>query len=328
MKKTLLIISSILIVSLFSFSLYFNCFVSDTSSKKINYDSIAVARDSLFVANMVEAISCKQGGTPLDSLTIIRINELIPQRVAGNLEGESLKEYILQKSIDDCRQETNNIINKINGWLGFWMALLAIIGTLLPVLMAIKNANEAENRLKEHKDELKEALLSQMNVKINECNKLLDDLNLRSKDLKNLEKKFCLETEKSKIVSLANCIYTIGNMSVLKSHPSIRALMRDLLYQLFRDYGLFVKEIKKAHEDKRYEDYSKEVLVVFIHIELALIKSQIIYTDISINRAFVSLLSTIKKIIEEMAQYGKTPEDLIRDLEKVYTCFPTFLYRL
>lgn len=325
MKKTLLIISYILIISLFSFSLYFNCFALDTSPKKTNYDSIALVRDSLFVANMVEAISRKQGEAPLDSFIM---KELIHQRAAENLERGSSKEYILQKSIDDCRQETNNIINKINGWLGFWMALLAIIGTLLPVLMAIKNANEAENRLKEHKDELKDVLLSQMNVKINECNQSLCDLGLLSKDLKSLEKKFCLEIEKSKIVSLVNCIYSAGNMSVLKSHPSIKTLMRDLLYQLYKDYGLFVREIKKAHEDKMYENYSKEVLTVFIHIELALVKSQIIYADNLINRDFVYLLSTVKKIIEEMARCGKTTEDLIRDLEQVYKCFPSFLHRL
>lgn len=29
---------------------------------------------------------------------------------------------LLEKSIDDYRQETNNVINKVNGWLSLWIA--------------------------------------------------------------------------------------------------------------------------------------------------------------------------------------------------------------
>ena len=59
------------------------------------------------------------------------------------LELDSLKQ-ILQKSkkeeyaegINDVRQETNNIINKINGWLSFWLAILTLIGGVLPVVLS------------------------------------------------------------------------------------------------------------------------------------------------------------------------------------------------
>lgn len=35
----------------------------------------------------------------------------------------------------DLRQESNNIINKFNGWLGFWTAILAIFGGIIPIVL-------------------------------------------------------------------------------------------------------------------------------------------------------------------------------------------------
>lgn len=37
--------------------------------------------------------------------------------------------------LNDLRQESNNIINKVNGWLGFWIAILAIFTGLLPIII-------------------------------------------------------------------------------------------------------------------------------------------------------------------------------------------------
>lgn len=37
--------------------------------------------------------------------------------------------------LSDLRQESNNIINKFNGWLGFWTAILAIFGGIIPIVL-------------------------------------------------------------------------------------------------------------------------------------------------------------------------------------------------
>lgn len=44
---------------------------------------------------------------------------------------ESQQETVL----NDLRQESNNIINKVNGWLGFWIAILAIFGGIVPIII-------------------------------------------------------------------------------------------------------------------------------------------------------------------------------------------------
>ena len=41
----------------------------------------------------------------------------------------------LLNGLNDLRQETNNVIDKQNGWLAFWIAILALVGALLPLLI-------------------------------------------------------------------------------------------------------------------------------------------------------------------------------------------------
>lgn len=73
---------------------------------------------------------------------------------------ESQKLLIMRQDqlIDDVRQETNNIINKMNGWLGFWMGVMAILGVFVPIALQLKlyreNRDTEERLRKECKEEL------------------------------------------------------------------------------------------------------------------------------------------------------------------------------
>ena len=50
-----------------------------------------------------------------DSITVIRMAERI-----------DAVEKASSESLADLRQESNNIINKVNGWLAFWIAIITI----------------------------------------------------------------------------------------------------------------------------------------------------------------------------------------------------------
>lgn len=47
---------------------------------------------------------------------------------------------------DDLRQETNNNINKVNGWLAFWMGVMAILGVFVPIALQFKLYRESRDR--------------------------------------------------------------------------------------------------------------------------------------------------------------------------------------
>lgn len=84
------------------------------------------------------------------STTIGRLDSLthVMKKAAANQCAEGL---------DDIRQETNNIINKVNGWLSFWLAMLALIGAMLPMISAWQHAKEHEVRFKVMQERLKTA---------------------------------------------------------------------------------------------------------------------------------------------------------------------------
>ena len=54
---------------------------------------------------------------------------------------------------DDLRQETNNLINKMNGWLGFWMGIMALLGVFVPLALQFRLSKES--RINEEKLEEK-----------------------------------------------------------------------------------------------------------------------------------------------------------------------------
>lgn len=72
--------------------------------------------------------------------------------------------------VQDLRQESNNIINKMNGWLGFWIGVLALLGVFVPISLQFRLKQNADSQA----DELK-----------NKCDDIEKDLTTKEKDIKN-----------------------------------------------------------------------------------------------------------------------------------------------
>lgn len=64
----------------------------------------------------------------------------------------------LLHGFDDLRQETNNIIEKQNGWFSFWTAILALVGGLLPVLIQMNTQKDQRHEFEEEKKKIQEAI--------------------------------------------------------------------------------------------------------------------------------------------------------------------------
>lgn len=99
---------------------------------------------------------------------------------------DSLK-CLLQKSkkeeyaegINDVRQETNNIINKINGWLSFWLAILALIGGVLPVIIGWKQEQDNTKKFEDLKNDFantKKIIKDDIKEKLDEISNFKDEL--------------------------------------------------------------------------------------------------------------------------------------------------------
>ena len=64
--------------------------------------------------------------------------------------------------LNDLRQETNNVINKQNGWLSFWVAILALVGALFPLTFQLRTEHKLDTEMKEiakKRNELEHSML-------------------------------------------------------------------------------------------------------------------------------------------------------------------------
>lgn len=92
------------------------------------------------------------------SLIVSDKDTLLNERYKKELD--SLKLLLLKhpkqqyaEGINDVRQETNNIINKINGWLSFWLAIVALIGGVIPILISWKQEKTYDTRFERLKQQ-------------------------------------------------------------------------------------------------------------------------------------------------------------------------------
>lgn len=144
------IVGCVIIVS--SIKIYHNaCYVDkECNIKKLQSDSLRVEfykNCNKFFANAYTKDKLK---AETDSSKSQKLKEFA-LRIA---KIESNQDTILS----DIRQETNNIINKYNGWTAFWIALLAIFGGGIPII--IQYIQSRKTRL--------------------EVDELLDSINLKS----------------------------------------------------------------------------------------------------------------------------------------------------
>lgn len=115
-KYTLLIIGAYLL-------LLITCLVSIISiPPKIDYtsiyDNVSTSPTRYIIPNESLVDSCKMNIVELDTNTRIHLDSLLVYQ--DNLLSKMVEiEYKNEIVISDLRQETNNIINKMNGWLGF-----------------------------------------------------------------------------------------------------------------------------------------------------------------------------------------------------------------
>lgn len=95
-----------------------------------------------------------------------------------------------EHALDDLRQETNNIINKLNGWLGFWIAVCAIICGILPIVCQYFIVHQFEKEYKEDFRKQKDALERMISGYSEEINRLKEDFDHeKNRVIRNLEEK-------------------------------------------------------------------------------------------------------------------------------------------
>lgn len=103
-----------------------------------------------------------------------------------------------ENALNDLRQETNNIINKLNGWLSFWIAVSALLCIILPIICQYfiinnfekeykqafeRHDKDIENKIEEKKaeiEELKDNFTKDKDNAIKDINNLISEPKLQT----------------------------------------------------------------------------------------------------------------------------------------------------
>lgn len=100
----------------------------------------------MYSLGMKEINNAKEARQVIEKPTQVEAPESLDRRL-------SEIEKQLDSTVSDLRQESNNIINKFNAWLGFWIAILTIFGGVIPIVLQYvlkkKSDSEIADRLKE-----------------------------------------------------------------------------------------------------------------------------------------------------------------------------------
>ncbi len=62
--------------------------------------------------------------------------------------------------IADIRQEVNNCIEKYNGWLAFWISILAVLCGIIPVLLQYRLYKDGEEKIKAKMSKMEQDILN------------------------------------------------------------------------------------------------------------------------------------------------------------------------
>lgn len=116
----------------------------------------------------------------VDPIVIEKIDTLISVVNKWN----NYREENLSHGLNNLRQETNNVIEKQNAWLAFWIAILAIVGALIPALLQWRNErkldselekiNEQQDKIDKRIDNIKDTI--DVNIKNSEIYQLSNTL--------------------------------------------------------------------------------------------------------------------------------------------------------
>lgn len=233
--------------------------------------------------------------------------------------------------ISDIRQETNNIINKINGWLGFWLGIIALVAGIIPVILQWRNLDdlkkESDSRNKES-DRLRrkveglvekgDCFIKDTDSKVIEkmkgldkdfsdlCSELKNELSILSYEMKVKQKEIAL-------TSLINSISIARNNKLIQDSLDSDLLRNRMFERLNKEFEELVGLLLKQDSD-----YIDEQPVLSSLIQLHSLYKELLPGLVKMRRLkeLQKLIDDIRDIIIDMSNGKKCKKSDIHDAMK------------
>lgn len=143
--------------------------------------------------------------------------------------------------LSDLRQESNNNINKYNGWISLWIALVTILLTLVPLYINYKTERQYKEKFEAALAELRKEYDEELKARNREVNGL-------KKDMINLNTHFCqLQVQQSAIG-----IGSVHAQKIFADTANRDCYWHSFLNDFQKDIRVFVDDYRKRHADNQY----------------------------------------------------------------------------
>lgn len=251
-----------------------------------------------------------------DTTMIAKMDSLRKEIKAWN----RFSEKKLMHGLDDLRQETNNVIDKQNGWLSFWLGIFALVGALLPFLFQLKIQKNQDQLMKSKMKEVDQTvngIKTDLKNRKEEINTKVQELKEERKNnqkvidlIKNDHEKALLYTE---ITQLSNTLITCKENKWGKDHLDRNVLWNDLFTNLCHKTSRFVVLVAPDKE----VNFENVFLVKTILLQLHAVYCAFIPTCAQTyqSRKLLELTKEISEVLENVSHNCYNGAGLYQALE-------------
>lgn len=201
--------------------------------------------------------------------------------------------------LNDLRQESNNIINKWNAWFSFWIALLATLVGIVPVIIQFKLHNHAEKRINNAINSLssyEEKAEKNITKKINqELHKTREQISIQERKLKKIE-----------IAHITNSICIAWDEQLICDSKDRIAILRNSLIRLNNCLSSYIHECEQM---KIEENLCDKLLHILIHVHALMNKLNFLFVTHNKTRKAEMFKGFLKEQILSLAKNEKILTD-------------------
>lgn len=222
---------------------------------------------------------------------------------------ETVKKDVIQLQ-QDYHDNIDLMINKANGWMAFWIGVIAIILGILSILQIFRQIRAAE-KFKELKEEI--------GISEKELGQKIDDAIVELRDkyayLEKEKDNLLCTIHENRIAASMICI-SIPDPLIASSSSDRRQSFRTQLKHIATEYDSYLGIILKREDTDRFDNIASTLM----NMKIALVRARTAFSGHDENVSFFNLISKINKAISEFQKLSifikEEDVDLLKDISK------------
>lgn len=199
---------------------------------------------------------------------------------------ESIRRDVAQLK-NDYHDNIDLMINKANGWMAFWIGVVAVILGILSILQVFRQIRAAE-KIKEQEEKIDSAEKELEN----KINKSINDLQEKYAYLEEEKVNLLCTIHENRIAASMICI-SIPDPLVVSSSTDRRLAFSTQLKQISNEFEIYLKSVINRNNNEGFDNVTSTLM----NMKIALVRARSAFSDHDIHVNFFRLINKIDKAI-------------------------------